>query len=252
MRLSLASSVLACALFCAVVPVRADDVKLVMAGAAIPNVFEPGKGGPYNAFYDDVVAGAPVEIDMVMLPVKRLARSFFEKQVDCMYMATSDKTFYRQNGMPLEMLKASKPFNRLFMRAYSKRGSTPASAWATLEGKLIAGDEGIHVSTIAQRTLPFAKTMLYTKTVDEAFELLAAGRVDMAIAYSIDARQYFSRAGTDGFPADKSFSLLTLGEGVTCWPSVEAEKLVSYMDAEVERLHAEGVLQTRYGFELHD
>lgn len=230
----------------------ADDVKLVMAGAAIPNVFEPGKGGPYNAFYDDVVAKAPVETDLVMLPVKRLARSFFDRQVDCMYMATSDTTFYIQNGTPIDQLTASKPFNRLFMRAYSKHGSVPAGDWAALDGRLIAGDEGIHVSTIAQRTLPFAKSMLYTKTVDEAFELLSAGRVDVAIAYSIDARQYFVRSKQPEFPADKGFSLLTLGEGVACWPSIEASKLVAYLDAELDRLHAKGALLERYGFELHD
>jgi len=241
-----------CALLGAAFGVRADDVKLVVAGAAIPNVFEPGKGGPYNAVYVDVVAKAPVETDLVMLPVKRLARSFFEHQVDCMYMATSDETFYIQNGTPLDQLVASKPFNRLFMRAYAKHGAVPAGGLAALEGKLIAGDEGIHVSTIAQRTLPFAKTMLYTKTVDEAFDLLAAGRVDVAIAYSIDARQYFGRAGRPEFPADKRFSLLTLGEGVACWPSIEASKLVEYLDSEIERLHTGGALMARYGFELHD
>ncbi len=252
MRPSLASFMLSCVLLSAAFGARADDVKLVMAGAAIPNVFEPGKGGPYNAFYEDVVAKAPVETDLVMLPVKRLARSFFEHQVDCMYMATSDETFYIQNGTPLGRLTASKPFNRLFMRAYAKQGGAPADGWSALDGKLIAGDEGIHVSTIAQRMLPFAKTMLYTKTVDEAFDLLAAGRVDATIAYSIDARQYFSRAGRLEFPADKRFSLLTLGESVACWPSVEASKLVDYLDGEIERLHTGGVLMARYGFELQD
>ncbi|WP_286828429.1 MULTISPECIES: transporter substrate-binding domain-containing protein [Kordiimonas] len=252
MRPLLATLMMAGALLGAASPAPAEDVKLVMAGAAIPKVFEPGKGGPYNAFYDDVVAKAPVQLDMVMLPVKRLARSFFEKQVDCMYMATDDKTFYIQNGVPLETLTVAKPFNRLFMRAYSRPGGTPPGNWAAFDGKLIAGDEGIHVSTIAQRTLPFAKSMLYTKSVDEAFELLAAGRVDVAIAYSIDARQYFTRAQKPAFPADKSFSLLTLGEGVTCWPSLEASKLVEYLDAVVERLHADGTLLSRYGFELHD
>jgi len=252
MRPFLASFMLSCALFCAPASVQAEDVKLVMAGAAIPKVFEPGKGGPYNDFYADVVAKAPVKTDLVMLPVKRLARSFFEKQVDCMYMATSDKTFYIQNGVPLDTLTASRPFNRLFMRAYSRPGMAAPSDWSALEGKLIAGDEGIHVSTIAQRTLPFAKDMLYTKTVDEAFELLAAGRVDVTVAYSIDARQYFTRAGQEGFPADKRFSLLTLGESIACWPSVEANKLVAYLDREIDRLHADGALMFRYGFELHD
>lgn len=248
----MASFIVSAALLGAANGVRADEVKLVLAGAVIPNVFEPGKGGPYNAFYDDVVAKAPVETDLVMLPVKRLARSFFDRQVDCMYMATSDKTFYIQNGTPIDQLTVSKPFNRLFMRAYSKHGSVPAGGWDALGGRLIAGDEGIHVSTIAQRTLPFAKSMLYTKTVDEAFELLAAGRVDVAIAYSIDARQYFNRTGLAEFPADKRFSLLTLGEGVACWPSVEASKLVAYLDAEVDRLQAAGRLLARYGFELQD
>lgn len=229
----------------------ADETPLVVAGAIIPQVFEPGKPGPYSNFYDELFADAPVRHTLVMLPVKRLARAFFEKEAHCMYMSTDDDTFYERHGVKKTSLLHSMPFNRIFMKAYGRFNASNAPAsWVALEGKLIAGDEGIHVSSIAQRKIPFAKEILYTKTIDEAFELLAANRVDVALAYSIDAREYFKRSGRNDFRADGAFVLFALGEGVTCWPSEEGQQLITHVNARISKMQSDGSLKSIFGFEV--
>lgn len=256
MRLLKGSVAATAALFCvsiAAANVSAQaDAPLRVAGASIPKVFEQAGNGPYNKFYDEVVARGPADTVLLMMPVKRLARSFFEKEVDCMYMATDDRSFYVRNGAPVETLSASSSFNRIYLQAYSRKEDNTVSDWSAFKGLIIAADEGIHASTIVQRTLPFAKRIIYTKSVDEAFDVLKARRVDVTLAFHIDARQYFARTGNDGFHTDDAFSLLTLGEGLTCWPLPSATKLVDYLDQEIDRLKATGELKARYGFELRD
>lgn len=237
------------AVFGAPVEAAANE-PLSIAGAEIPGVLEAGGGGPYEQFFEDIVSKGPVGVQLNLMPVKRLARSFFEKRSDCIYMSTDDLTFYEEHGTPLGELLASEPFNRIFLRAYTRRGVDLINSWNALEGKHIAGDMGIHVSSIAQRTLPFAKDILYTKTVDEAFELLAGRRVDVTIAYSIDARRYFDRSGKRAFQTDSSLSLLTLGEGVACWPSPRGQALISYVNDRVSELNHSGELTSIYGFEV--
>jgi len=247
-RLFLQSFIL---LLAAIAPAAAQEggARVVIAGATIPGVFDESAEGPYHAFFRDVVANAPVRVNLLRMPVKRITRSFFDKRVDCLYMATDDTSFYRERGYTKADFASSRPFNIIHMRAYTRRDQPLITAMSQLGDRLIAGDEGIHVSTIAQRVLPFADRILYTKTVDEAFELLGGRRVDVAIAYGIDADQYFTRAGQQAYRTDESFALFSLGEGVNCWPTARTRVLIEYLDVQIKALQQSGTLKDRYGFD---
>ena len=227
--------------------VRADHA-IRIGGPAIEGVFEKGKPSPYWDFYKEIAAGSPVQIDLHMQPVKRFTRAFFQHEYDCMYMASEDEKYYRDNGKELWELLFTPVFNRLSMHAYTSMAAAEVHSLDDLAGKTLVGDEGLHVSSIAQRRLSFAKSMLYAKTVDDAFALVASGRAQVVITYSIDAQQYFERVGEKAYHADKKFMLMSLGEQFTCWPGNHGEEFVSYATKRINDLKANGEIKSRFGF----
>ena len=231
----------------AAVPARADHA-IRIGGPAIEGVFERGKPSPYWDFYKDIAADSPVEIELHMLPVKRFTRAFFQHEYDCMYMASEDEKFYRDNGKPLSELLFTPVFNRLSMHAYTRKSAETVHSLDDLKGKTLAGDEGLHVSSIAQRRLSFAKSILYANTIDDAFALIASGRAQVVVSYSIDAQQYFDRVGEKAYHADKKFVLMSLGEQFTCWPGNHGEEFVGYATKRISELKASGEIQSRFGF----
>ncbi|WP_262691355.1 type 2 periplasmic-binding domain-containing protein [Kordiimonas aestuarii] len=232
---------------CLPAPARADHA-LRIAGPSIEGVFELGKPGPYWNFYVDIASHSPVEVELYMLPVKRFTRAFFRHEHDCIYMASDDEIFYEENGKPLTDFLYTPAFSRINLHAYTALSAPVIHSRAKMEGKAIAGDEGLHVSSIVQRRLPFAKSILYAKTVDDAFSLIVSGRAQVVVAYSIDAAQYFDRAGETSFHTDPDFVLMSLGEGMTCWPSADAEVFIAYASERIKALNASGELKTRFGF----
>jgi hypothetical protein len=231
----------------ATVPARADHA-IRIGGPAIKGVFEQGKPSPYWDFYKEIAAGSPVGVDLHMLPVKRFTRAFFQHEYDCMYMASEDEKFYRDNGKELSEFLVTPVFNRLSMHAYTAKGVEKVHGMDDLKGKTLAGDEGLHVSSIAQRRLSFAKSVLYANTLDDAFALIASGRAQVVISYSIDAQQYFDRVGEKAYHADKNFVLMSLGEQFTCWPGNHGEEFVSYATQRINALKESGEIRSRYGF----
>jgi ABC-type amino acid transport substrate-binding protein len=231
----------------AAVPARADHV-LRIGGPAIEGVFEKGKPSPYWDFYEDMAKSSPVQVELHMLPVKRFTRAFFQQEYDCMYMASEDEKYYRDNGKELSALLFTPVFNRLSMHAYTAKGVEAVHDLDDLEGKTLAGDEGLHVSSIAQRRLSFAKSILYANTLDDAFALIASGRAQVVISYSIDAQQYFDRVGEQAYHADKKFVLMSLGEQFTCWPGNHGDEFVAYATERINELKASGEINSRYGF----
>ena len=235
--------------------VRAQDAQsqmpepvLSIAGVTIEGVFEPDKPGPYRAFYDDLMAISPVKTALTIVSTKRLTRDFFNRTTECYYLATDDETFYREHGHERTDFYFSRAFNRIYLRAYTLKGQPVLADWASLEGKVMVGDEGLHLSTIAQRKLPFAKSILYAKTVDDAFDVVANGRAQVVLAYSIDAEQHFEHVGKTDFHADDRFYLLTLGEGFTCWPSETARRFIDHASETIAALNRSGELKHKYGF----
>lgn len=248
-RLGKCLSGVAALLMVAATPAHAQQA-LRVGGPAIDGVFEEGKPSPYWNFYAALAEGSPVQVDLHMMPVKRFTRAFFSREFDCMYMASDEESYYRDNGRSQSEFLHTPVFNRIDMHAYSHVSVPYVTSMAELEGKVIAGDEGLHVSSIAQNRLPFARRILYAPTMDDAFALIKNGRAQVVLSYEIDAEQYFERMGKQEFHASPDFMLLSLGEGLACWPSPEAEKFVSYAGALINNLRKSGELKSRFGFSV--
>ncbi len=229
-------------------PVPKVNGGLTIGGVSIEGIFEQGKPGPYSNFYEDLTASSPVPTNLVILSTKRMTRAFFGRETDCYYLANDDAIYYQQHNHQLSDFYFSRPFNRIYMRAYTRSADPVLRDWAALDGKTIAGDEGLHLSSIAQRRLPFAKLILYAKNVDEAFDVVLNGRAQVVLAYSIDAAQYFQHVGKRDFHADEKFSLITLTESFICWPSETARQFIEHADKTIAALAASGELKRKYGF----
>lgn len=132
-------------------PAAAQDSfdQVVIAGATIPGVFDETEEGPYHAFFRDVVAQGPVSVSLTRIPVRQITRSFFRQRVDCLYMANDDVTFYRQRGYSRADFVASRPFNIIHMRAYTRSDGEVIQGIEQLTSALIAGDQAIQASSVA-------------------------------------------------------------------------------------------------------
>ncbi len=228
---------------------RAFD-HISLGGPSIEGVFAADGVGPYWEFYSDIMASAPHTVDIRLLPIKRYTRSFFSREVDCLYMVSDDEIFYRDHGVDANQFLASPAFNRINLHAYTLASRPVLRSMAGLEGKAIVGDESLHASTIAKRRLPFLSDIHYAKTIDDTFELVTAGRAQVVLSYSLDAEAYFARVGRRDFHSDPNFVLLSLGERFTCWPSDKAAGFIAHVSARVELLRERGDLREKYGFSM--
>ncbi|TNE63076.1 MAG: transporter substrate-binding domain-containing protein [Alphaproteobacteria bacterium] len=225
-----------------------DDGMLHVGGLYIPGVFAPDEEGPYRALYGRLTEQAPVPVRLHYLPVKRATRDFFGKTIDCLYMVSNDERYYQAHGKSYQDFVGSRPFNHLYMRAYSQRAKPAPGNRDALQKMTLASDYGTQQSSLAQQSLPKAQRVLYTSSLGEAFDLLDSGRAGAVLGYSYDVERFMKTEGRQGYHADPGFALLTLSEQFVCWPTEDARTLVEFLNARIAAMKADGSLARDFGF----
>ena len=211
--------------------VRAEHLSII--GGEIPFVFHSRKPGPHNVFYDTVLKDVAGAHDIKYLPYKRALRDFNAGSADCLYVATANTIDYPNQAIAKGNIIFSEPINWIHLRAYTRHGTPPISALKDFEGKVAAGSKSL-LATLQKVLAPKTQVALIP-TIDhlKAFDLLAEDRVEVVIAFGLDANEAELQTGRGPFTFDEKLILDTRHEVVACWKTIDTLSFLAKLDSTI-------------------
>lgn len=229
-------------------PAHSSEAQIEVAGAILPNVFEPGGNGPYNVIYQQVTTGVPVTPNLTLMPTKRAQRSFYTKESDCLFVATALERIYRDRGLDMADIILSTPVYNHPMRVYSRPNTTVVRDANHMSGERIAVDAAAVSSEGAKTlTIPEDAVIIPASTTEQAFSLLATGRVDHLVAFQFDVEALGQRLPRiREYPHDPGFFLIRNPEVFACHRTPATEAFIAHINKVLDDMRADQTLATLF------
>ena len=218
----------------------ADEHPVVISGGRIPHVFDPDKPGPYNQIFDLMRAGLPRAVQVEFFPLSRAMRQMTSGQYDCFAMALKHSPNWARLGMDPKQYVFVGPIAWLRINAYVRKGETLTDTSA--DGLGIAAD-----STINNLKSAFAggwgsRALIETESFVDALQLLADGRVDVALAYDVDVQSLADDHPLMGQVVASGVTVAEMEDGIMCKSSEEMLPIILGLQENLDNLAADGTL----------
>ncbi|WP_286830747.1 MULTISPECIES: hypothetical protein [Kordiimonas] len=244
-------SLIACAL--CTVPTFADTPRPVITIAAqeMPDLLKAGADLPYNKLMELLLDGAPADLTITIYPGQRGVMQWVRQESQCLF---GNITLPGGKRIPHSVLSEEEfsnlilagPFNRIAVHMFALHEIPPTDA-RTIGAQLVAVDTIAHTDTSlyapALRRLKYAKV----PSTLEAFRLLEQGRVQMVLAYGIDAALALDKLKIAAdVRYDPSAPILEFEENLACWKSPETEALVTHVQKRISNTRKSGALARHF------
>lgn len=229
-------------------PLRADSrTPIILMGVKIPGLFDAEKPGPYNEIYDRLTIGYEPRPQLRMAPLRRAMTSFLFGDADCFLFGTTERRIYIEQGIADQELLISDHINEITLKVYARRGETAFKTVQDLNGHYIALDQGaMSVERISTELRLIPDKILPAQTLDQAFLLLAQGRVNAVVAFDSDVNIFQRRIDAErrnGFAA--AFSIESSRDAVVCRKTPLTEPFMRHIEtrlAELKEAHQLGAI----------
>lgn len=209
-----------------------------IAAPHIPGLLEENLDGPYGDLYRKIIGNSSIPNKVQVLPAMRAQNSFLKGESDCIFLGIHLPDFYEKRGLNRHDLVMSSPINRLSLRAYSKKGTHPPQKRTLAKLGTVAAEASAAQLLTSKDLVDFPNNVfvLSVTSVEQAFKLLDAGRVQSVISFDLDAKFHLeSIARLDSYAVDDGFSLLTEEDAVVCHRSRKGIALVKHVNAAIAR-----------------
>ncbi len=244
-------SFVACLLWSPATSASADKPAITIAAQEMPNLLMTGADLPYNRLIDLLFEGAPVELAITIYPGQRGVMQWARQESQCLF---GNITLPGGKRIPHSVLSEEEfsnlifagPFNRIAVHMFALHEAPPTEA-RTIGTKLVGVDTIAH--TDATLYAPALRRLKYAKVPStlEAFRLLEQKRVQMVLAYSIDAALALQKLeGASDVRYDPAAPVLEFEENLACWKSPETETLVRHVQGQIDKARKNGALARHF------
>lgn len=244
-------SMVACILWSPATSASADKPAITIAAQEMPNLLMTGADLPYNRLMDMLFEGAPADLAITIYPGQRGVMQWARQESRCLF---GNITLPGGKRIPNSVLSEEEfgnlifagPFNRIAVHMFALHEAPPTDA-RTIGTKLVGTDSITHTDVTLYA--PSLRRLKYAKVAStlEAFRLLQQNRVQMVLAYSIDAALALEQLeGASDVRYDPAAPVLEFEENLACWKSPETEVLTRHVQGQIDKAQKSGALARHF------
>lgn len=221
------------------------NTPVTIVGTLIPGVLDDAEPGPYNEIYRIITEGFPGEIEFSLVPIRRAQRSFYNRQAMCTFVGSNAVQFLTARGIDINDVIFSTAIKHINVRVYTMPSVPIVNSSDQLAGKVVALDIAAGgLDVFKEMFLPDDSIVISTNSVEQAFALLAQGRVDAVIAFDFDVDMLKKQLpGISEVVHAPGYAIAANDDLLSCWRTPETEALIEYVNIKLAGIREDGRLQ---------